>query len=265
MDDTNEPLTVSALAAKPLVHRGCRVVTLAQVDQLHGRAEGTARRNFTAHRDRLEEGEDFFLVEVETKGGRQTSTLLTESGYLLLTKPMNDELAWRVQKSLVRGYFRLAGQGTALPLDPRITALAERDAALEARIAALEARLSPLPPKKAKTGTSVGRALYLSILTPEDVKALVRVFESWGPRPMAVRELAEARTADLLRELEALAGGVRRIGYLFKRLLGRELAGWTIERVPDRPGRLGIRWIPRPVAPATPVVTSAGTTAADRN
>lgn len=33
-------------------------------------------------------------------------TLITESGYLLLTKPFNDDLAWQVQRQLVKAYFR---------------------------------------------------------------------------------------------------------------------------------------------------------------
>lgn len=32
------------------------------IDAVHGRIEGTARRNFAANRDRLIEGEDFHLM-----------------------------------------------------------------------------------------------------------------------------------------------------------------------------------------------------------
>ncbi len=32
--------------------------------------------------------------------------LLTEQGYLLLVKSFHDDLAWRVQRELVAGYFR---------------------------------------------------------------------------------------------------------------------------------------------------------------
>lgn len=71
--DEPQPLTVAALVAKPVEHQGARVITLAQVDELHERASGTAHRTFKAHRDRLTEGEDYFTGEVETKGGRQTS------------------------------------------------------------------------------------------------------------------------------------------------------------------------------------------------
>ncbi|MEW9842566.1 MULTISPECIES: ORF6N domain-containing protein [Pseudomonas] len=92
-------------------YRGQRVVTLAMIDQVHERPEGTARRNFNEHRDKLIEGEDYFVRN--SSEARQMGfvapnglSLLTEQGYLMLVKSLTDDLAWTVQRQLVSNYFR---------------------------------------------------------------------------------------------------------------------------------------------------------------
>ncbi|HBZ96094.1 MAG TPA: phage antirepressor protein [Pseudomonas sp.] len=94
---------------------GQRVVTLAMVDKVHQRPEGTASRNFRENRPRFIEAEDYF--EVTSDEIRRQSLghvfpprtpkgiLLTESGYLMLVKSFTDDLAWEVQRQLVKGYF----------------------------------------------------------------------------------------------------------------------------------------------------------------
>lgn len=95
---------------------GQRVVTLAMVDEVHGRPKGTASRNFQENRSRFIEGEDFYLVDFSKnneflKYGVQVPTrgltILTESGYLMITKSLTDDLAWDVQRQLVNSYFRV--------------------------------------------------------------------------------------------------------------------------------------------------------------
>lgn len=98
----------------PIVeYRGQRVVTLAMIDQVHARPEGTARRNFNEHRAKLIESEDYFVRN--SSEARQMGfvapnglTLLTEQGYLMLVKSLTDDLAWSVQRQLVNSYFRVA-------------------------------------------------------------------------------------------------------------------------------------------------------------
>ncbi|MBR1530015.1 MAG: ORF6N domain-containing protein [Oscillospiraceae bacterium] len=95
---------------------GQRVVTLKDIDTVHGRPEGTAKRNFKANRKHFIEGEDFFKVcadEIRTNKICEISSkthsdiiLITETGYLMLVKSFTDELAWKVQRELVNGYFR---------------------------------------------------------------------------------------------------------------------------------------------------------------
>lgn len=93
-------------------YQGQRVVTLKDVDTLHRRPSGTARRTFKASSKYLIEGEDYFvrntyeaLMDHNIKAPNGL-ILLTESGYLLIVKTFTDELAWTVQRQLVKTYFK---------------------------------------------------------------------------------------------------------------------------------------------------------------
>lgn len=94
-----------------------RVVTFKDIDTVHERAEGTARKRFNDNRKHFIEGTDFFVLnqpsEIRTLGIERPQggvpkkvTLVTESGYLMLVKSFTDDLAWEVQRQLVDSYFR---------------------------------------------------------------------------------------------------------------------------------------------------------------
>lgn len=91
---------------------GQRIVTLRDVDNLHKRPLGTARRNFNENKKHLIENEDYFVrnsYEAQQEFGVKAPNgliLLTESGYLMLVKSLNDDLAWKVQRQLVKTYFK---------------------------------------------------------------------------------------------------------------------------------------------------------------
>lgn len=93
-------------------YRNQRVVTFKDIDVVHGRPEGTARRNFNNNKKHFIEGEDFFVrnsSEAKTEFGAVAPNglvLFTESGYLMLVKSFTDDLAWDVQRELVKKYFR---------------------------------------------------------------------------------------------------------------------------------------------------------------
>lgn len=125
-------------------YRGQRVVTLAMIDQVHERPEGTARRNFNEHRDKLIEGEDYFVRN--SSEARQMGfvapnglSLLTEQGYLMLVKSLTDDLAWTVQRQLVSNYFRPA-PAPILPQDLPAALRLAADLAEEKAVLALENR-----------------------------------------------------------------------------------------------------------------------------
>lgn len=115
-----------------------RVVTFKDIDTVHGRPEGTARRNFNQNKQRFIEGVDFFKItpnEFRTAFGnmdkRQQNdvTLITESGYLMLVKSFTDDLSWTVQRELVNIYFKTRTE--QLPTAPMLKAMEKRLEALE--------------------------------------------------------------------------------------------------------------------------------------
>lgn len=100
-------------------YNGQRVVTFKDIDTVHERPDGTARKRFNDNKKRFIEGEDYFKIspsEFRTTIGkmdvRQQNdvTLITEQGYLMLAKSLTDDLAWKVQRDLVSTYFRVVKQ-----------------------------------------------------------------------------------------------------------------------------------------------------------
>ncbi len=92
-------------------YNGNRVVTFKDIDTVHGRAEGTAKRNFITHSRRFVEGVDYHKLqkdEIRTFGinSPRGGIVVTESGYLMLVKSFTDDLAWDVQRTLVNCYFK---------------------------------------------------------------------------------------------------------------------------------------------------------------
>lgn len=112
---------------------GQRVVTFKEIDAVHGRPDGTARKRFNDNREHFIEGEDYFKItpsEFRTAIGEMDArqqndvTLITESGYLMLVKSFTDDLAWKVQRELVKGYFRAkASDPQFSTLSPQLQAL----------------------------------------------------------------------------------------------------------------------------------------------
>ena len=117
------------------------IVTFKMVDNLHQRTEGAARKAFNRHKIHLIEGEDFFIVPydewkkniaVQNMDGdmrrqRNPMTFLTESGYLLLVKSFQDDLAWKVQRQLVRAYFTKRQEPKPKPTETRTISTASLD------------------------------------------------------------------------------------------------------------------------------------------
>ena len=118
-------IVINNTSLQVIEYMGKRVVTLAQVDSVHGRPEGTAGRNFREHKHRLIEGDDYFVVSADeirrnNPGAipdalrRNDVILLAEPGYLMLVKSFTDDLAWQVQRQLTNNYFRRQSQAPAI-------------------------------------------------------------------------------------------------------------------------------------------------------
>lgn len=91
-------------------YRGKRVVTFKDIDAVHQRAEGTARKRFNDNKQRFINGMDYFVRKTDEAKQMEITApngliLLTETGYLMLVKSFTDELAWQVQRQLVNSYF----------------------------------------------------------------------------------------------------------------------------------------------------------------
>ena len=112
---------------------GQRVVTFKDVDMLHERAEGTAKRNFSENKEHFIVGVDYFNLTFEEvrsmnfvpRPNSQGLTIITEGGYLMLVKSLQDDLAWKVQRELVNNYFRVKEQQPTCIEDVLIASLKE--------------------------------------------------------------------------------------------------------------------------------------------
>ena len=116
----NEVITIENTEMQIREYNGQRVVTFKDIDTVHQRTDGTARRNFRQNKKHFIEGEDYVIVHrnnsmdeirpldlpIPPKG----ITLITESGYLMLVKSFNDDLSWKVQRRLVNSYFNAREQ-----------------------------------------------------------------------------------------------------------------------------------------------------------
>lgn len=121
MINTNQLVHIGNSDISIKEYNGQRVVTFKDIDMVHGRSDGTARKRFSDNRNRFIEGEDFFVLKPSDLENTQLSekrtlenlvksnfgtVFMTEQGYLMLVKSFTDDLAWDVQRQLVNGYFK---------------------------------------------------------------------------------------------------------------------------------------------------------------
>lgn len=112
----NDVITIENTEMQVKEYNGKRVVTFKDVDIVHNRPLGTAKRNFNKNKKHFIENEDYIVVTRENSKGTnfvllnidvptRGITLLTEIGYLMLAKSFTDDLSWQVQRCLVNNYF----------------------------------------------------------------------------------------------------------------------------------------------------------------
>lgn len=145
--------------------KGQRVVTFRDIDTVHERPDGTAKRNFRANKEHFIENEDYFIAEITkdeirpqfgiSKNAGRTIIFLTESGYLMLVKSFTDKLAWQVQRELVNGYFR-AKEVDYSALSPQLQFLIQ----LEKKQNRLERRIDSMCETMQVRGTNWRRATH---------------------------------------------------------------------------------------------------------
>lgn len=154
-----------------VTYKGERVVTLAMIDRVHKRPEGTAKRNLNENKARFDTGTDFVLVPaaelrriapaaVGERGGGDV-TLLTRRGYLKLVKSLNDDRAWQVQGEMIDCYFAVEALGQQLgALPAEIIEMIRRTDGISRMVArkftSFEARLGSLEDRNAVPALDFG-------------------------------------------------------------------------------------------------------------
>ena len=114
----NEIVTINNNKLPVVEYKGEPVVTFKMIDQVHEIPSGSSKRNFTRNKKRFIESRHFYKIgrdEYDTdlwecfgfSKFAATGILLTERGYLLISKTLTDDLAWEVQEQLIDGYFRV--------------------------------------------------------------------------------------------------------------------------------------------------------------
>lgn len=118
----NDLITIEGTALAVKEYNGQRVVTLKDIDKVHGKKADTAKKVFQKHKKHFILNEDYYEITRKELGDRYSPNekimgnpniityLLTESGYLMIVKAFTDDLSWQVQRSLVNGYFKAKAQ-----------------------------------------------------------------------------------------------------------------------------------------------------------
>lgn len=104
-------------------YNGQRVVTLWDIARVHNKDYREIKQIFDNNIKRFIKNEDYYLVnkndqfvisladnkEIDKRALNPIKEIpiFTEDGYLLISKPMTDELSWSVQRQLIKSYFKL--------------------------------------------------------------------------------------------------------------------------------------------------------------
>jgi hypothetical protein len=184
-------VTINDVQIEQLTYAEQRVVTFAQVAEVHGVPVANIQKSFQRNKARFVEGEDYIRVDpsdVERCGlsvqtGQHGAILLTENGYLLLVKPLRDDVSWSVQKQMRDAYFaqRHAEVSRAKsPVTPArvMLGLAQELVAMEQRVETLEDKVAAIqertPPTDRMTTKDFLRRYSKPYLPPE----VLRVFNA---------------------------------------------------------------------------------------
>ena len=164
--------------------QGQRVVTAWDIAKVHEREVREVNQQFNRNKEKLIEGEDYFsltpmefsksqiVIQEFIPNSVKEIILFTESGYLMLVKTFTDDLSWRVQRELIKGYF--IAKEFVKPLTPaeQLLAQAQLMVNMENRLNILEKNNARLENNLRRTITSdyftvIGYANFRGINTNE--------------------------------------------------------------------------------------------------
>lgn len=192
-------------------YQGERIVTFKDIDECHERPEGTARKSFNRNRVRFIEGVDYFTVkpsdieksvkhsfEIRNGGDIQMSVkrtseinnrgtiFLAESGYLMLVKPMNDDLSWQVQRMMVNSYFRANALPQIGTLLTEMKTQLKEELLRELLNPAAPGRYAPKVPYSADAALSTEVIAYLSAIRSALKAGFILVPDGRDGRPLVL-------------------------------------------------------------------------------
>lgn len=84
-----------------------QVLTLSDIDKIHNRADGSAKRCFLSNKDRYEEDIDYYKCDhIAAKEyfhiiAPNGLYLLTMGGYLHLLKSWDDDISWKMYRYII--------------------------------------------------------------------------------------------------------------------------------------------------------------------
>ena len=151
-----------------------RVITAWDIAKLHKREIREINQNFKHIKDRLKYGEDYYVVSRDFAESNQMIQeflpnnvreiiLFTETGYLMLVRTLNDDLSWKIQKSLIKTYFTLK-KIEALTVEDMIIMQANEVKAVKTKVEVLEDKINNQiridHGEQLKVNRSVARRVY---------------------------------------------------------------------------------------------------------
>ena len=112
---TNQLVEINNTTLGIKEYQGQRVITFKDIDKVHERPDGAARKAFNRNKDKFIENKDYFILTKDNPMSVSWTmnvippkglTLITESGYYMIAKVFDDDIAWDVQRQLTDGYFK---------------------------------------------------------------------------------------------------------------------------------------------------------------
>ena len=130
--------------------QGQRIVTAWDIAKVHNKTVSEINQIFKNNRNKFILGEDYFLltpiefsesfklIQDFIPNNVKEIPLFTESGYLMLVKTFTDDLSWKVQRELVKGYFIAKEMVRPLTPEEQLLAQAQLMVNMENRLNILE-------------------------------------------------------------------------------------------------------------------------------
>lgn len=118
----NDIITIENTEMQVREYGGQRVVTFDDICSLHECERKRLTKHFERKRKHFVKNEDYYeltrkeLNDLTSPNSKIVGNpnikayLFTESGYLMIVKCLDDDMAWKVQRALVNNYFKATGR-----------------------------------------------------------------------------------------------------------------------------------------------------------